>query len=175
MCKNIDIVYDKDRYPHIRDPRDASLGATLSQDDGTWRRSGYFMRWKQSSTGDEGDGMVEFIIFSPSQSLQRNIDRLVTRSGWEQTLVDPFGLLIIVLDDLFQQVDTAINKVLVVFRLMENVSASGLVKVDDKADVFRMYYSRLSESDRILCLTLSVFTTWRSTSSILKKAQMRHT
>lgn len=124
------------------------------------------MRWKQSSTSDEGDGMVELIIFSTSQSLQRNMDRLILRSGWEQTIVDPFGLLIMVLDDLFQQIDTAINTVLVVFRLIENVSASCLVEADGQADEFRMYYSRLSESDRSLRLTLLVFTTWRSTSSI---------
>ena len=94
------------------------------------------------------------------------MDRLVLRSGWEQTIVDPFGLLITALDDLFQQVDTAINTVLVVFRLIENVSASCLVEVDGQADELRMYYSRLSESDRSLRLTLLMFTTWRSTSSI---------
>ena len=128
LCKNIELVYDKDGCPRIRDPRDPSPGSILSQDDGTWRRSGYFMRWKQSSTSDGHDGMVEFIIFSPSQSLQSNMDRLFTRSDWEQTLGDPFSLLIIVLDDLFLQVDTAINKVLVVFRLIENVSTSCLVE-----------------------------------------------
>ena len=65
--------------------------------------------------------MVEFIIFSPSQSLQNSLDRPVGHCGCEQTLVDPFNLLIIVLDDVFQQVDTAIHHVLVVFRQTEKV------------------------------------------------------
>ena len=82
------------------------------------------MRWKQPPTGRKGDQMVELIVFSPSRSLQTNMDRLVTRPGWEQTLVDPFILLILVLDDLFQQVDTAINNVLTVFRQIEQVSVS---------------------------------------------------
>lgn len=82
------------------------------------------MRWKQPPTSRKGDEMVELIIFSPSRSLQTNMDRLVTRPGWEQTLVDPFSLLILVLDDLFQQVDTAINNVLSVFRQIEQVSVS---------------------------------------------------
>ena len=75
-------------------------------------------------TGRKGDEMVELIIFSPSRSLQTNIDRLVTRPDWEQALVDPFSLLIVVLDDLFQQVDTAINNVSTVFRQIEQVSVS---------------------------------------------------
>ncbi len=124
MCKNIELVHDGDAYPRIKDPRDRSFGPSSSQADGTWRRSGYFMRWKQPPTGRKGDEMVELIIFSPSRSLQTNMDRLVTRPDWEQALVDPFSLLILVLDDLFQQVDTAINNVSTVFRQIEQVSVS---------------------------------------------------
>lgn len=124
LCKNIELVHDGDAYPRIKDPRDDALGPSSSQADGTWRKSGYFMRWKQPPTSRKGDEMVELIIFSPSPSLQTNMDRLVTRAGWEQTLVDPFSLLILVLDDLFQQVDTAINNVLSVFRQIEQVSVS---------------------------------------------------
>ena len=93
----------------------------MSQDDGTWRRSGYFLRWKQSISASGGDDMVEFVIFSPSSSLQFNLESLGPRSCWEQALVDPFCLLSIVLEDSFRQVDTAISDVLKVFRLIERV------------------------------------------------------
>ena len=82
------------------------------------------MRWKQPPAGHKGDEMVELIIFSPSRSLQANMDRLIARSDWEQTLVDPFNLLILVLDDLFQQVNTAINNVSKVFGQIEQVGVS---------------------------------------------------
>ena len=121
LCKNIELVSDADGNPRIEDPRKPPHGPAMSQDDGTWRRSGYFMRWKQPPKNDSLGGTVEFVIFSPSQILQRNIDRLVTRPGWEQALADPFSLLVIVLDDITSCITAAIDKVLVVFRPVEHV------------------------------------------------------
>ena len=124
LCKNIELVPEEDAHPRIKDPRDRPPGPSSSQADGTWTKSGYFMRWKQPPTDRKGDKMVELIILSPSRSLQANMDRLLTRPDWEQTLVDPFNLLILVLDDLFQQVNTAINNVSTVFRHIEQVGVS---------------------------------------------------
>lgn len=94
----------------------------MSQDDGTWLRSGYFLRWKQPHSASGGDGMVEFVIFSPSPSLKANLTSLVPSPDWEETLIDPFCLLSIVLEDMFRQVDAAISGVLQVFRPIERVS-----------------------------------------------------
>ena len=121
LCKNIELVSDRDGNPRIEDPRKPSHGSFLSQDDGTWRRSGYFMRWKQPPKNDDSSGTMEFVIFSASQILQRNIERLVTRPDWEQALADPFSLLVIVLDDITTCITAAIDKVLIVFRPIEHV------------------------------------------------------
>lgn len=123
MCKNIELDFDKYDVPSIRDPRDSS-GTPMSQGDGTWQRSGYFMRWRESLISGGGDGMVDLVIFSASGSLRTNLESLVPRPDWEQALTDPFCLLIVVLDDIFRQVDTTISKVLVVFGVMENVRYS---------------------------------------------------
>ena len=72
--------------------------------------------------------MVEFVIFSPSPSLKANLTSLVPSPDWEETLIDPFCLLSIVLEDMFRQVDAAISGVLQVFRPIERVSLSCLFK-----------------------------------------------
>lgn len=105
----------------IQDPRGLQ-GSQLSQDDGTRRLAGIFLRWKQSSTRDGDDGKVNLIIFSPSSSLQRNLEALVPRQDWGQVVRDPFCLLIVVLDDLVRHVDAAIWRVRGAFRGVERVS-----------------------------------------------------
>ena len=111
----------------------------MSQDDGTWQRSGYFMRWKESVGAGGGDnGMVEFVIFSPSPSLQINLESLVPRSNWEDALVDPYCLLAIILDDMFRQLDAAISKVLAVFRRIEHVGCFSRCRYATKLIRFRV-------------------------------------
>ncbi|KAL8711696.1 MAG: hypothetical protein Q9220_003867 [cf. Caloplaca sp. 1 TL-2023] len=117
LCKNTYLVRDNTGIPLIQDPR----GQRLSQDDGTWRRSGIFLRWKQlDGLGRHDDAMVQMVIFSPHISLRRNLECLAARSDWAQALQDPFCLLVVVLDDLFRQVDDAIINVLGVLRVVEH-------------------------------------------------------
>lgn len=94
-----------------------------SQEDGTWRRSAVFLRWKRSVDTITDDSVLELLIFSPSPSLQHNLEALLPRSDWDQALRDPFGLLVIVLDDLFRQLDAAMHKVLHILRDVERVSS----------------------------------------------------
>ncbi|CAL8582387.1 hypothetical protein XPA_008053 [Xanthoria parietina] len=101
LCKNLTPVRGIDGSPSIQDPR----GSGPSQEsDGTWRRSGFFLRWKKSDVGDDAASEVDMIIFSPTIPLQRNLEGLMLRSNWRQALEDPFCLLVVVLDDLFGQV-----------------------------------------------------------------------
>ncbi|KAL8947937.1 MAG: hypothetical protein Q9222_005827 [Ikaeria aurantiellina] len=116
LCKNTYVVRDSNGVPLIQDPR----GQRLSQDDGTWRRSGIFLRWKQPAAVGGDDAMVQMVIFSPHIVLQKNLERLATRDDWRQALEDPFCLLVVVLDDLFRQVDAAILNVLGVLRVVEH-------------------------------------------------------
>lgn len=65
--------------------------------------------------------MVEFVIFSPSQSLRYNLESLLTRSDYEQATCDPFCLLVVVLEHMFRQMDSAIRDVNKVFSEFERV------------------------------------------------------
>ena len=107
----------------IEDPR----GRYMSQYDGTWARSGYFLRWKRRSEVDPDHGIVDFVIFSPSQSLRCNLESLLTRSDYEQATYDPFCLLVVVLDHMFRQVDSAIWDVNKVFSEVERVNTFSLI------------------------------------------------
>lgn len=69
------------------------------------------------------------IIFSPTIPLQRNLESLIIRSNWRQALEDPFCLLVVVLDDLFRQVDEAKWKVHNVLQSAEHVGYSQAVNI----------------------------------------------
>lgn len=126
LCKNLELVRGVDGNPSIQDPR----GFQPSQEeDGTWQRSGIFLRWKQGVVGDDEAGEVDMIIFSPTTSLQRNLEGLVKRHNWRQSLEDPFCLFVVVLDNLFKQVDAAIAKVHNVLRSVEHVGHPQLVNI----------------------------------------------
>ncbi|CAO1601059.1 hypothetical protein XANCAGTX0491_004725 [Xanthoria calcicola] len=121
LCKNLELVQGTDGKLAIQDPR----GSQPSQEgDGTWKRSGIFLRWKQSTVGNGDASEVDMIIFSPTLSLQKNLESLVKRPHWRQALEDPFCLLVVVLDNLFRQVDEAIAKVHNVLRAVEHVRHS---------------------------------------------------
>ncbi|KAL8988343.1 MAG: hypothetical protein Q9169_008571 [Polycauliona sp. 2 TL-2023] len=124
LCKNLTLVRGIDGSPSIQDPR----GSQPSQEsDGTWLRSGIFLRWKQPIAGDDDASDADLIIFSPTISLQRNLEILVKRANWRQALEDPFCLLVIVLDDLCRQVDEAATKVHSVIGSVEHVGHLRLV------------------------------------------------
>ncbi|KAL8668454.1 MAG: hypothetical protein Q9168_006916 [Polycauliona sp. 1 TL-2023] len=108
LCKNLTLVRGIDGSPSIQDPR----GTQPSQEsDGTWLRSGVVLRWKQAAAENNSAGEVDMIIFSPTISLQRNLESLIKRANWRHALEDPFCLLVVILDDLYRQVDEARAKV----------------------------------------------------------------
>ncbi|KAL8725740.1 MAG: hypothetical protein Q9181_006299 [Wetmoreana brouardii] len=120
LCKNVELRQDEHGALVIQDPRGPPY-SKLSQDDGTWFRSGIFLRWKRPSSGASEDSAVDLIIFSPPPSLRQNLERLVTRSDWVQALEDPFCLLVVILDDLFRQLETTIGRVLAILRMIERM------------------------------------------------------
>ncbi|KAL8869510.1 MAG: hypothetical protein Q9174_004222, partial [Haloplaca sp. 1 TL-2023] len=134
LCKRISIIQNADQKYLIVDARDVQ-GVGSNQDNGTWRRSGVFLRWRHSSPTREYAGAVEMIIFSPSELLQRNLEALIPRSEWEQAIKDPFCLLVPVLDDLVDQVNTATFKVLRVLRMIERTVLTSAAS-REKAPVF---------------------------------------
>ncbi|KAL8852012.1 MAG: hypothetical protein Q9221_003117 [Calogaya cf. arnoldii] len=108
LCKNITLVPGVDGSLSIQDPR---WSRPSQESDGTWLRSGIFLRWRQSAVNNDDTSEADMIIFSSTIPLQRNLESLVTRSTWRQAFEDPFCLLVVVLDDLYRQVDEAAAKV----------------------------------------------------------------
>ncbi|KAL9120422.1 MAG: hypothetical protein Q9187_003024, partial [Circinaria calcarea] len=100
---NIELDQQQGAGWRIRDPRPDK--ATLSQGDWTWLRSGYFLQWRTPTTTDPNDGSVVITIFSAPSSLRKSFEHLLPRSNWEQAILDPFNLLVVVLDNMFDQVD----------------------------------------------------------------------
>ena len=124
LCKNITLVPGVDGSLSIQDPR---WSRPSQESDGTWLRSGIFLRWRQSAVNKDDTSEADMIIFSSTISLQRNLESLVTRSTWRQALEDPFCLLVVVLDDLYRQVDEAAAKVHKILQSAEHVGHSGAV------------------------------------------------
>ena len=118
LCKNIELRFEKDGTPFIQDPR----GTRQNQGDWTWLRSGYFLRWKQPFADALYESDVALVIFSPTHSLRAHLQELCPRPDWRQGVMDPFGLLVIVAENIFLETSSTINKVLRVLSYMEEVS-----------------------------------------------------
>ncbi|KAI4268318.1 MAG: hypothetical protein LQ337_007909, partial [Flavoplaca oasis] len=117
LCKNITLVQGSEGGPSIQDPRHSKPS---QESDGTWLRSGVFLRWRQPAVGHDDSGEVDMIIFGPTVPLQRNFECLINRPEWRQALEDPFSLLVVVMDDLHRQVDEARAKLHEALRSAEN-------------------------------------------------------
>ncbi|KAL8753790.1 MAG: hypothetical protein Q9184_005316 [Pyrenodesmia sp. 2 TL-2023] len=117
LSKNIELHFDENGIPFIRDPR----GSRQNHGDWTWLRSGYFLRWKNPMADGLHNTEVTLIVFSASFDLKEHLQQLLSRPDWRQGLMDPFGLLVIVAENLFLEISEAINKVLCVLRYTENV------------------------------------------------------
>ncbi|KAL8937924.1 MAG: hypothetical protein Q9211_003442 [Gyalolechia sp. 1 TL-2023] len=111
----IQIVSTDGRSPGIADPR----GAVLSQGDWTWIRTSVFMRW--DNCGDKDKATVALVIFSASPEMRERCQRL-----WETdlsaVLIDPFGLFVICLDELWVQAQGMVKAVGGVFNEMERTA-----------------------------------------------------
>ncbi|KAL8725563.1 MAG: hypothetical protein Q9181_006371, partial [Wetmoreana brouardii] len=106
LCKHIELHFDDNGFPFIRDPR----GSRQNHGDWTWLRSGYFLRWKNPGAEALQDTEVTFIIFSATPDLKMHLQQLVSRPDWRQGVMDPFGLLVIVAENLFLEISMTINK-----------------------------------------------------------------
>lgn len=151
----------------IQDPR----GTNLSQYDGTWARSAYFLRWRKPCEGREAT--VELVIFSPSLSLKSNLENLLARTEWEQAIVDPFCLLVVTLEHSFRQLDCAIWAVNSVFGPIENVRNANDLCDFGQLTSFRVYSHQRSRVQKSPTSTLLVYITSQNMSSISGRVLMR--
>ena len=93
-------------------------GTALSQGDWTWIRTSVFMRW--SNCHDKDKASVVLVIFSASPELRDRCERL-WRTEMSEILVDPFGLLVICLDELWLQSQRIVDIVRKIFGDKERV------------------------------------------------------
>lgn len=129
LCKNIQLHWNENDIPFIRDPRG---GTRQNHEDLTWLRSGYFLRWKRPFADALADSDVTLIIFSPMPDLKMHLQELTSRPDWRQGLMDPFSLLVIVAENIFLETSVTINKVLKVLTSTEQVCDSNNPKGVEK-------------------------------------------
>lgn len=117
LSKNIELHFDPNGDPFIEDRR----GTRQKHGDWSWLRSGYFLRWKHPFATNLSDAEVALVIFSPTNGLKIHLQKLGSRPDWRQGVMDPFGLLVIVAEEVFVEMSATINKVLTVLRYTERV------------------------------------------------------
>lgn len=101
--------------PRIADPR----GTQYSHGDWLWIRSSFFLKWNDCHHRNMATATL--IVFSASPELRARFERLCLNPDWTIALVDAFSLYVIVLDELWLQVDGIMKKVADVFNGMETV------------------------------------------------------
>ena len=122
LCKNISVrTCPPDESFVIRDPRSmSSINGSISQADWTWLRSAYFLKWETPTQGN-GGGDVVLTIFSPAGSIRDHFQHLASRSDRHKIMTDPFGLLVVVLDHMFQAISVNMTRVLHILGKVEMV------------------------------------------------------
>ena len=88
--------------------------------DHGWNRAGFFLTWAASSSSpvQPVDPHVALICFGAPYSLVGRFERLASH---QDLLTDPYGLFVIVLNDLYFQVDGTRKNLALIFRDMEAV------------------------------------------------------
>ncbi|KAI4168899.1 MAG: hypothetical protein LQ343_006054 [Gyalolechia ehrenbergii] len=102
--------------------------------DWTWLPSGYFLRWKNPTAESLHNTEVTFIIFSATPDLKKHLQQLVSKPDWRQSFMDPFGLLVIVAENLFLELSMTIDKVLCVLQYTEVLHSAGGEKTEQESD-----------------------------------------
>jgi Mg2+ and Co2+ transporter CorA len=123
LCKDIEV--DRDNS-HIIDEHLANQENPLSQSSFSWLRSAYFMRWTRNPHKS-----VTLICFEHPPFLR---DRLREHlpNMWEQVVNNPFDLWVVVLHELFKQIDNQAWNLGNVFRGIERdlLSSAQQIKAD---------------------------------------------
>ena len=117
LSKNIELHIDEDGAPFVEDPR----GSRQKHGDWTWLRSGYFLRWEKPFAENLQDTKVTLIIFCPTPDLTLHMQQLAWRPDWRQAVIDPFSLLVVVAESMFQELSTTSYKLLQVLSYTEHV------------------------------------------------------
>jgi hypothetical protein len=93
--------------------------ARLSQADGTWIKSGFFLTWGPEKSSNEI--CTTLICFGAHTDLKERFEYLAYHSSWLDAVQCPFNLFVILLEQLFLTLDSKIWDLSDVFRTMEGV------------------------------------------------------
>ena len=83
---------------------DTSLSRSKSQGNWSWLKRGYFLKWNPETAPGRNDGNVVLAVFNAPFQLHVDFERLLRRPNWEETLNDPFNLLVLVLQNFHKEV-----------------------------------------------------------------------
>ena len=106
--------------PKIHD-RSNPFQDNLSQSDNGWNRAGFFLTWKQALDASVVTELT-LICFGAPLSLIERFENMRLSKGRNSTLQDPYGVLLVVLNDLFLQIDNTLWDLSFVYRSQEVVS-----------------------------------------------------
>lgn len=91
------------------------LSTPQSQSDLSWNKAGFFLQQSRPN------GPVTLICFGPGKPLVRRFQRLASHAKWHDAVVDPYSLFVVVLNELFLQMDGLVWELSSVFGAMEYV------------------------------------------------------
>jgi hypothetical protein len=104
----------------IKDRSDSPHTNSQSHSDQSWIQGGFFLKWFPLSQGDTNSS-VTLVCFGPSHSLVNRFLRLAAHDGWRDAVDDPYGLFVIVLNELFLNTSGILWRLSDVFRSFEMV------------------------------------------------------
>jgi hypothetical protein len=104
----------------IRDLSQSPHTNSQSHSDQSWIRGGFFLKWWPSSQ-DDTNSSVTLVCFGPSHPLVNRFLRLAAHDGWRDAVADPYGLFVIVLNELFLNTSGILWRLSDVFRSFEMV------------------------------------------------------
>ncbi|KFY83638.1 hypothetical protein V498_07911 [Pseudogymnoascus sp. VKM F-4517 (FW-2822)] len=118
LCKNVTVRLFEGLDPQIVNPHHDSL--PQSQADWSWIRAGFFLKWLPSQgPNSSNQSCVTLICFGASIQLQQRFERLASNSAWRDAVSDPYNLFVIILDELFLQMDGIVWNLSDTFRAIE--------------------------------------------------------
>ncbi|QUC17607.1 uncharacterized protein UV8b_01848 [Ustilaginoidea virens] len=125
LCKNIDVEQVSPHAgPSIVESHPANA-EPLSQDNWTWLRSAFFLK---SGVGGPPAPCITLVCFGASASLEQRFRDLAASPSWTQCLDAPYNLLVVVLDELFLEMNDQAWRLADVFRTIEQAALRDFAK-----------------------------------------------
>ncbi|KAJ5115935.1 hypothetical protein N7456_000283 [Penicillium angulare] len=159
LCKNITTQQSGNGGKWVSDPRPGS--SILPQMDGTWNRSGFFLRWASlEEANPDRDPEVTLICFQAPEFLRKRLVQIPAASFCSGAILDPHCLFVVILSELSRQMDHTTWDVSDVFRDVE----MKMLDASHEREAFTGLHNIfkhiifLQEGSEAILLTLNAFT-----------------